>query len=154
DRKLSCFVLLSRGGKLTAFYLGVFALSLGLSFVFTWRVRNFAVTYGWRAPPTVDRHLHKTPLPRLGGVAILSSFLVTIGIAAVIGSRFHNNEFGFPARTWLTLLLPCCLVFLLGLYDDICNAGPYLKFSVQALAATMLFVGGLRILDVPVLFGA
>jgi len=33
------------------------------------------------------------------------------------------------------------------------GAGPYLKFSVQALAGTMLFAGGLRILDLPVLFG-
>jgi len=43
---------------------------------------------------------------------------------------------------------------LLGIYDDLRGAGPYLKFSVQALAATMLFAGGLRILDLPVLFGS
>jgi UDP-GlcNAc:undecaprenyl-phosphate GlcNAc-1-phosphate transferase len=39
-------------------------------------------------------------------------------------------------------------------YDDIRTAGPYFKFFVQAVAATMLFSGGLRILDIPLLFGA
>jgi UDP-GlcNAc:undecaprenyl-phosphate GlcNAc-1-phosphate transferase len=38
-------------------------------------------------------------------------------------------------------------------YDDLYTAGPYIKFAVQALAATMLFMGGLRIVNIPVLFG-
>ena len=49
--------------------------------------------------------------------------------------------------------MPASIVFLLGVYDDIYSVGPYVKFAVQALAATMLFMGGLRILDIPVLFG-
>jgi UDP-GlcNAc:undecaprenyl-phosphate GlcNAc-1-phosphate transferase len=136
---------------LTALYLAVFALSLGLSFVLTWRVRDIAVAHGWLAAPAVDRHLHKTPLPRLGGVAIFISFLVAVSLAVLVSSSLHH---AFPLHTCFTLLLPSCLVFSLGLYDDVCGAGPYLKFSVQALAATMLFVGGLRILDIPVLFGS
>jgi UDP-GlcNAc:undecaprenyl-phosphate GlcNAc-1-phosphate transferase len=51
------------------------------------------------------------------------------------------------------VLPPACIVFFLGIYDDVLGAGPYLKFSVQALAGAMLFAGGLRILDLPVLFG-
>jgi UDP-GlcNAc:undecaprenyl-phosphate GlcNAc-1-phosphate transferase len=45
------------------------------------------------------------------------------------------------------------LIFLLGIYDDLRTAGPYLKFFVQAIAGAMLFAGGLRILDLPLLFG-
>src|SRR5208337_3768507 len=41
-----------------------------------------------------------------------------------------------------------------GLYHDIYSVGPYTKFAVQSVAAIMLFAGGLRILDLPVLFGA
>src|SRR6266851_1629214 len=33
-------------------------------------------------------------------------------------------------------------------------AGAYLKFFVQAIAGAMLFAGGLRILDLPLLFGS
>ena len=39
------------------------------------------------------------------------------------------------------------------MYDDLYTVGPYIKFAVQGLAATMLFIGGLRILNIPVLFG-
>ncbi|MBV9573573.1 MAG: undecaprenyl/decaprenyl-phosphate alpha-N-acetylglucosaminyl 1-phosphate transferase, partial [Acidobacteriales bacterium] len=45
------------------------------------------------------------------------------------------------------------VIFLLGVYDDISPVGPYFKFVVQAVAGAMLFAGGLRIIDLPVLFG-
>src|SRR5262249_12478620 len=33
------------------------------------------------------------------------------------------------------------------------GVGPYVKFTVQGIAATMLYLGGLRIVNIPVLFG-
>jgi UDP-GlcNAc:undecaprenyl-phosphate GlcNAc-1-phosphate transferase len=45
------------------------------------------------------------------------------------------------------------LVFLLGVYDDVHGTGPYVKFTVQAVAGIVLFASGLRITDLPVLFG-
>jgi len=59
----------------------------------------------------------------------------------------------FSVKTLLTILGPATLVFLLGVYDDIHGAGPYFKFTVQGLAATMLYMGGLRIVNIPVLLG-
>ena len=59
----------------------------------------------------------------------------------------------FRCKTLLTILVPASIVFLLGVYDDLHTVGPYVKFAVQSLAATMLFMGGLRILNIPVLFG-
>jgi len=59
----------------------------------------------------------------------------------------------FSVKTLLTILAPATLVFLLGIYDDIHGAGPYFKFTVQGLAATMLYMGGLRIVNIPVIFG-
>ncbi|HET6177970.1 MAG TPA: MraY family glycosyltransferase [Candidatus Sulfotelmatobacter sp.] len=52
-----------------------------------------------------------------------------------------------------TIFVPASLVFLLGVYDDIHGVGPYFKFSVQGIAATMLFMGGLKIVNIPVIFG-
>jgi UDP-GlcNAc:undecaprenyl-phosphate GlcNAc-1-phosphate transferase len=52
-----------------------------------------------------------------------------------------------------TILLPAALVFALGVYDDLRGVGPYFKFSVQAIAAIMLYAGGLRIVNIPVVFG-
>jgi UDP-GlcNAc:undecaprenyl-phosphate GlcNAc-1-phosphate transferase len=72
---------------------------------------------------------------------------------AVMASYIPHLHSAFSLKTLLTILLPASLIFLLGVYDDLYSAGPYVKFAVQALAATMLFMGGLRILNIPVLFG-
>jgi UDP-GlcNAc:undecaprenyl-phosphate GlcNAc-1-phosphate transferase len=69
---------------------------------------------------------------------------------ALYSPRMHAV---FSLHTLGAILVPASLVFLLGVYDDIRGAGPYLKFSVQGVAATMLFLGGLRIVNIPVLFG-
>lgn len=139
---------------MTQVFFAIFFLSLVFSFVLTRYVRDFATCRGWVAAPSNERHLHSTPLPRLGGVAIFLSFslsMITAGLCAFFIPRLHAN---FSLRTLLTILGTASLVFLLGVYDDLRGAGPYLKFAVQAIAATMLFASGLRILNIPVLFGS
>jgi UDP-GlcNAc:undecaprenyl-phosphate GlcNAc-1-phosphate transferase len=139
---------------LTPFFLLIFGIPLFLSFVLTWFVRNLAMGRGWVAPPIQRRDLHETPLPRLGGVPIFLSFLVAIAVAMLASLRFPALSVGLSPRTLLTILLPGTLIFLLGLCDDIYSLGPYTKFAVQGVAAVLLFAGGLRILELPVLFGA
>lgn len=136
---------------MTAVYLGIFGLSLSVSFVLTRYIRNLANARGWVAAPLSERHLHDAPLPRLGGVAIFLSFVVSIAVAVAIASLRPHLSFGSSLKVLFTILLPACLVFLLGLYDDIRSTGPYAKFAIQAVAATMLWLGGFRILDLPVL---
>jgi UDP-GlcNAc:undecaprenyl-phosphate GlcNAc-1-phosphate transferase len=138
---------------LTLFYLVIFAASLILSFVLTKFVRDLANAKGWVAPPVQDRHLHLVPLPRLGGVAIFLSFFLSLGIALLISLTRPGRNVGGSAATLATILGPGLLIFLLGVYDDVRGASPYLKFTVQAIGGTLLFAGGLRILDLPVLFG-
>jgi UDP-GlcNAc:undecaprenyl-phosphate GlcNAc-1-phosphate transferase len=138
---------------LTIVFFAIFFLSLLFSFVLTRYVRDFASLRGWVAIPTQERHLHSTPLPRLGGVAIFISFSLSMAVAAVLAAYIPQLHSAFSLKTLLTILVPASLVFLLGVYDDLYTVGPYVKFAVQALAATMLFSGGLRILNIPVLFG-
>jgi len=138
---------------LTLFYLATFAGSLLLSFVLTKYVRDLATARGWVAAPALERHLHSRPLPRFGGVAIFLSFLLTFAIALPASWHHFAMSFGLSFRTLLTILLPGCLIFGLGVYDDIHSLSPYVKVTVQAVAGAMLFAGGLRILDLPVLFG-
>ena len=138
---------------MTVLLLGTFACSLGLSFISTKVVRDFAVQKGWVAAPAQERHLHSKALPRLGGIAIVFSFLLTTTVILICQGFFSKSGPQFAAHPLLTILPPATLIFLLGIYDDIRNAGPYLKFFVQAIAGAMLFAGGLRILDLPLLFG-
>jgi UDP-GlcNAc:undecaprenyl-phosphate GlcNAc-1-phosphate transferase len=138
---------------LTVVFFAIFFLSLLFSFILTRYVRDVASRRGWVAIPSDERHLHASPLPRLGGVAIFISFSLTMVAAAVLGSYLPHLHSAFSLKTLLTILAPASVVFLLGVYDDLYTVGPYVKFAVQGLAATMLFMGGLRILNIPVLFG-
>jgi len=139
---------------LILFYLGTFAGSLLLSFVLTRYVRDLATARGWVAAPVLERHLHSRPLPRFGGVAIFFSFLLIFTVILPLAWHQLAAEFGLSFRTLLTILLPGCLIFALGVCDDFHSLSPYVKVAVQAVAGAMLFAGGLRILDLPVLFGS
>ena len=133
--------------------LSSFFLSLLLAFVLTWLVRNRAVKYGWVSVPESERHIHTTALPRIGGVAIYAALVISLLLVLYYMHRFPVRQ-TFHLRTMLLLLVPGTLVFLLGLYDDIRGIGPYWKFFVQAIAAAIVFAGGLRIVSLPILFGS
>lgn len=138
---------------MTLLFLGTFISSLLLSFVFTKIVRDIAVRQQWLSAPTGNRHLHNQAIPRLGGVAIVGSFLIATGLALFAEKFVIHAAKSFSLAPLATILPPAILIFLLGVYDDRRNASPLLKFSVQGVAGAMLFAGGLRIFALPVLFG-
>ena len=82
---------------MTLFYLISFGVSLLFSFVLTWCVRNLAMGRGWVAPPIQDRDLHETALPRLGGVPIFLSFMVTVGLVLFASLHFPALAAGLSA---------------------------------------------------------
>lgn len=139
---------------MTLLFLGIFAVSLVVSFVATRQVRDVATRRGWTSVPKDGRHVHQTPLPRLGGVAIFLAFSFSLIVWLCLALVYPRLLEGLAPATLLRIYVPACLIFCLGIYDDLHGAGPYLKFSVQVIAATMLFLGGMRILDLPLLFGS
>ena len=137
---------------MTLLLFALFAFSLAVSFVATRQVRDVATRRGWVAAPRDGRHIHQTALPRLGGVAIFLAFSVSLGIWLGLSLIFPRLVEGLAPNTLLRIYFPACLIFCLGIYDDLRGAGPYLKFAVQAIAGAMLFAGGMRVLDLPLLF--
>jgi UDP-GlcNAc:undecaprenyl-phosphate/decaprenyl-phosphate GlcNAc-1-phosphate transferase len=136
---------------LTLLFFGLFAFSLVLSFVATRGVRDLATNRGWVSIPHEGRHIHQAALPRLGGVAIFLAFSVSLGGWLCLSALFPRLMEGVAPTTLLRIYVPACLIFCLGIYDDLRDASPYLKFAVQAVAGGMLFLGGLRIFDVPLI---
>ncbi len=137
---------------MTLLFFGLFAFSLVLSFVATREVRDIAIRRGWVSTPQGGRHLHETARPRLGGVAIFLAFSLSLILWLGLSLIFPRLVAGVVPTTLLRIYLPACLIFGLGIYDDLYGAGPYLKFVVQAIAAAMLFAGGMRVLDLPLIF--
>ncbi len=134
--------------------LGIFCASLIFSFFLTRDVRDFAIAHSWVSAPYSDRHLHSQPRPRLGGVAIFLSFMLSCSIALFLARYVPQFNLHYSLRTVFAILGPASLIFVLGVYDDLWPMGPYAKFAVQAVAASMLYLGGLRIVVVPLLFGS
>ncbi len=124
-------------------YTPIFLVCLALSLVFTRWVRDTAISQGWVADATSRRHIHRRPIPRLGGVAIYLAVLIGLAAALAIAPPLQKgvssgwNIFG--------LFWPVTLVFLLGLCDDINSVNARWKFGVQALAAALLYAEGYRV---------
>ena len=137
---------------MTPLFFGLFVFSLVVAFVATRQVRDIATRRGWVSLPRDGLRTHQSPLPRLGGVAIFLAFSVSLSVWLGLCLVFPRLVDGLAPGTLLRIYVPACLIFCLGIYDDLRGAGPYLKFGVQAIAATMLFAGGMRVLDLPLIF--
>jgi UDP-GlcNAc:undecaprenyl-phosphate GlcNAc-1-phosphate transferase len=125
-------------------YAIIFFSSLVLSLILTWCVRALAHAHGWLEAPQLDRHVHTSPVPRIGGVAIYVAFTIVV-IAALLTPGVLGPSFLLPIKSIIALLGSALVIFLLGLLDDLYGVGPHGKFLVQAVAATILFMGGFGI---------
>jgi UDP-GlcNAc:undecaprenyl-phosphate/decaprenyl-phosphate GlcNAc-1-phosphate transferase len=125
-------------------YLLCFLVSVAFSLLSTRWVRGYAVAHGWVAGPELDRHVHTTSIPRLGGVAIFGSFIIVAALATLL-PKSMGFGLDLPPRTMLSIFGSALIIFLLGLYDDLRFVGPYWKFGIQALAAVILYTGGVGV---------
>jgi len=132
--------------------LALFIAALSISSVLTHYLRNFALKYGWTCKSPRSRDVHASPIPRLGGVAIAITFLL-VAVSYVAFYRLRGIPTGFGIYTTFAVLAPACLMFILGLYDDIRPVTPHVKFGVQIVAALLLYYGGIRIFYVPIISG-
>src|SRR5215510_10334969 len=102
-------------------YLSVFLASIGFSFLLTRLVRNAALSHRWFEKRTSEHHIHTSPIPRLGGVAIFASFVAVIAVLAISSNRFGITQIETQTK-FLYILIPGTLIFFLGLYDDLHGA--------------------------------
>jgi UDP-GlcNAc:undecaprenyl-phosphate GlcNAc-1-phosphate transferase len=106
--------------------------------------RNLAHRWGFVDHPDQGRKLHTVPIPRVGGIAIVASYLLAFGALMVSGlqaARIVHGGLPLAVR-----LLPAAgLIFGIGVLDDVftLKAGP--KFAVQILAAGLAFFAGVRV---------
>ena len=123
----------------------MFFLSLLSAFVLTRYVRDFASAHGLVAVPTQERHLHSSPLPRLGGVAIFFSFSACMGLAAYWAwnhPRFHAT---FSLHKMATILVPAALIFLLGVFSVVSVAlivmflTPFVRWLLSGMTSNVCF---------------
>ncbi len=100
---------------------------------------------GWFDLPN-GRKIHKSPIPRLGGIGILASFLVAILGVPPLLAALHVGAGVFPfSLRHIALAAAFCLMSATGLVDDFYNLRALLKFVMQFLAAVLVILGGFMI---------
>ncbi len=118
-------------------YILAFVLAFIISFFMTPVAKKIAFKVGAIAKPRT-RDMHSKPIPRMGGIAIVTAFLVTLCITV----RY------ITVLDWKQLIgitLGAIIIFLLGFFDDIYELNAKLKFLIQILAATLVALAGVTI---------
>src|SRR5262249_51801363 len=105
------------------------------------------------ASPFLHRHIHKMPIPRLGGVGIYTTFVIC-SVLLAITKAFWVPSLDFSPDYVIRLLVPGTLMFVMGLYDDVIGLSARIKFVTQIFAGLLLFAFGFKVILPGVSFGA
>ena len=129
----------------------LFVAALATSLVATPLARRLAIRLGAVDRPN-PRRINKTPVPRMGGIAIFA------GIAAAFAIQYLGTMYlGWPVvlvpsprmqvNYWM-LVAAFVVIFATGLLDDKYSLRPLQKLAGQVLAAVIAVAGGLVIGDI------
>ncbi len=92
-------------------------------FFMTPPVKRFAENVGAMDIPKDDRRVHDHPIPRMGGLAIFTGFVISVLIFVDMSMEVMG------------LLLGAVIIAVMGALDDILCLNPWIKLGGQLLAA-------------------
>lgn len=127
-------------------YSAVFSLAVLISLLSTNRVTEFAKRRGWVDLPDSHRKLHSMPIPRIGGVAIYFSLLLSLSMLCFFPTIIADS-FREELLNAVKLLGLSGMMLLIGFWDDLKSLKPWTKFSAQILVALTAWLMGYRILS-------
>ena len=139
-----------------AYIAGIFLLSVLLATIIIPRI--LFISYKKRLFDVPDiRKVHKTPVPRLGGLSFLP--VVLISLCTITGIRYYMDH---PVDVlwvsnlfvqYLFFVVGLTLLYLVGVADDLIGVSYRYKFVIQIIAASLFPFSGLWINDLGGLFG-
>jgi UDP-GlcNAc:undecaprenyl-phosphate GlcNAc-1-phosphate transferase len=145
--------LLEGSWKFSAmFYLILLLIATGMAAFLTKVVRDLAIKKGLAFGPSSARHIHATPVPRLGGIAI---FLTCLNISLLywasirLGWVHHPTTFGFRY-----VILPATGLFMVGLIDDFRGIPAIAKLIAQIASGASLYFAGFRLVRLDTVGGS
>lgn len=123
-----------------------FALACGLEgllvcFALTPWVRAIAIRRGLLDRATQFHGAHAIAVPRIGGVALITSFLLVWTSAALVGPRLGLPMGDAP----MAVPLSCAAMFALGFCDDLRPLRAKIKLLAQIGIALVAYAGGIRV---------
>lgn len=134
------------------YLIGAFVVSMVCGFVCIPAIIDFCVEKKLYDMPNA-RKIHKSDIPRLGGLCFLPSMFVAFVITAIV---FNNVSFGkqITMSLWsFFFFVSMLLIYVVGFVDDLVGLGARTKFIVQILAVSLMPAAGLYINNLYGLFG-
>jgi UDP-GlcNAc:undecaprenyl-phosphate GlcNAc-1-phosphate transferase len=95
------------------------------------------------------RKVHTRPIPRLGGVAVCTSFAVSISVAMTLYQDLFVPMLA-GQYNWILLVSSLFMVLVLGIWDDLHAINWARKFAFQLGAGTLVYLAGLQIQTISV----
>ncbi len=132
--------------------IAAFLISAILSLILTYFSYRLTSKYKLAMQTPRERDLHSKPISRLGGVAIVLSFLLVM-IEYAIFARKDVTDFGFPYsilglsidKRLLGMLIATIFISVVMLLDDLKGLPAYIKLLSQIAAALILIITGVGI---------
>lgn len=132
--------------NVTTSYITAFLLPLVLTLLITPWVIRLAHQIGAVDLPG-ERKVHSSIKPRLGGLAIYSSVLIScLTIFYLFPDLFQGIQL---YKKEISIIIVCITsIFILGFWDDITPLNPSIKFLVQFIIASFIYFVGFKISNV------
>ena len=131
-----------------------FLLAFITAFVITPHTMRLAKRVGAIDIPN-DRRVNKKPMPRLGGLAVISGFLVSI-IYLLITTSLEGKINLFDEENYYLKLTGFFIgIVILGIVcyiDDVKGIPSYAKLAAQIVAAIIVVAFGIKIEDISIPF--
>lgn len=129
------------------FVATVFGSALLSAFLTSLAIR-FAQRKQFFMPELRWRDSHRMPTPRVGGIAIVTTFIVGV----LLLSWFFPSSLQFGGETWLGIdqnlfgvLLAILALSAVNIYDDYRGVSWYLRLATQIAAGITIFICGINI---------
>ena len=118
-------------------YIAAFASAFAISMVATPFAKKVSEKLGAIDYPKA-RGMHTKPMPRLGGIAIVMGFMITV----LLLYRFVND---INLRHFTGFIAGAVIIVCVGIIDDVKNLPARVKFVFQIIAALLVIGSGIRI---------
>ena len=127
-------------------YVFTILLTAAVTFVLSWAVWRLSLRYKLY-PGIRERDVHKTPTPRLGGIAMFLGVLAAFAMSSA--HPYFSIVWSNPQQMY-ALLGATALIVVVGVLDDLWDLDWMIKLGAQFLAAGVIaWFGQLQIYTLP-----
>ncbi|WP_442575171.1 MraY family glycosyltransferase [Microbacterium sp. F51-2R] len=118
-----------------------------VTFALSWGVWRLSTKY--RLYPGIrERDVHKTPTPRLGGIAMFLGVVAAIGVSAA--NPYFAIVWSVPHQVY-AILVATVIIVIVGVADDLWDLDWFIKLGAQFIAAGVIaWFGELQIYSLPI----